>query len=212
MPTYIEKVNRLNQLVRLAESNYTVALSRAASAGTTLPVRHKCFICYHGADIDDVTKFVENFSSVFIPRVLGASESDHFDDPVNSTVMEYIKSTIGSKYLSDSSVTILYVGKCTWSRKYVDWELSSTLRNDPKNKRSGLIAITPADRSTNQLPARFNDNYGSPDSSKGFARYYYYPSSTTVLRNCIEDAFANREARARLINNSRDLRIRDSPC
>lgn len=212
MPTFNEKVNRLNELVRLAESSYSIALSKAASAGTTLPVRHKCFISYHGADIDGVTKFVEDYSSVFIPRVVGASESDHFDDPINSTASEYIKSTIGSRYLSDSSVTILYLGKCAWSRKYIDWELSSTLRNDPKNRRSGLIAITPVDKSTNQLPERFADNYNKEDVSKGFARYYWYPSSTTALRGYIEDAFVNREARAKLINNSKALRMRDSQC
>ena len=212
MATFSEKVDRLNSLVKLAETNYNVALSKAASAGTRVPVRHKCFICYHGADIDGVTKFVEDFSSVFIPRVLGASESDHFDDPVNSTVTEYIKSTIGSKYLSDSSVTILYVGKCTWSRKFVDWELSSTLRNDPINKRSGLMAITPSDRSSNRLPDRFGDNYDPADVSKKYARYYYYPKSTTELQNWIEDAYSTRDARAKYIVNSRDLRVLDTRC
>ena len=34
-------------------------------------MRHKCFLTYHAADIDEVTSFVEDFNGVFIPRVVG---------------------------------------------------------------------------------------------------------------------------------------------
>jgi hypothetical protein len=158
------KFTRLCEAVRKAEQSYAVAKAVAANRGTTAAVRHKCFIAYHGADIDGVTEFVETFNEVFIPRVLGVSDSDHFKDPVNSVDEDYIKAQIGSKYLSDSTVTILYLGKCAWARKYVDWELSSSLRNNNVNKRNGLMAITPSDRSVNSLPARFADNWAKDDS------------------------------------------------
>ncbi len=173
-------------------------------------VRHKCFVAYHGADIDAVTDFVETFNDVFIPRVVGVSDSDHFKDPIDSKDEEYIKAQIGSKYLSDSSVTILFVGNCTWARKYVDWELSSTLRDDLVNKRNGLLAITPADNSHNKLPDRFSDNYVKDGES--YARYQYYPTSTSLLRGWIEDAFGARTTRAHLIKNTRSLRRLDSSC
>jgi hypothetical protein len=208
---YSEKVERLNTLVRQAESSYAVALALSKSLGTATPVRHKCFITYHGADIDPVTKFVEDYSDVFVPRVLGASDSDQFKDPIDSEGENYIKAQIGSKYLSDSTVTILFVGKGAWSRKYVDWELSSTLRDDPVNKRNGLLAITPADNSLNKLPARFNDNY-IKDGESYALYYYYYPTSAANLRRWIEDAFQARTNRAGLIKNSRHLRRADSPC
>lgn len=208
--TYLQKMDRLNQLVRQAETEYAAAKTFAASRGTTAPVRHKCFISYHGADIDGVTFFVETFNDVFIPRVVGVSDSDHFKDPVNSQEEEYIKAQIGARYLSDSTVTILYVGSCTWSRKYVDWELSSSLRNDPVNKRNGLMAITPADRSTNTLPARFADNWAADDSK--YARYYYYPTTEADLRSWIDDAFRARDSRANVIDNSRALRKINSAC
>ncbi|WP_372493341.1 TIR domain-containing protein [Janibacter melonis] len=35
---------------------------------------------------------------------------------------------IRTKYLGDSSVTIVLVGSCTWARRYVDWEVYSSLR------------------------------------------------------------------------------------
>lgn len=209
MPTSSQQ-KRLVEAVQKAELSYEFAKKAAAREGRAAPVRHKCFITYHGADIDGVTDFVEDFHDVFIPRIVGVSDSDHFKDPVNSEDEEYIKSQIGSKYLSDSTVTILYVGSCTWSRKYVDWELSSTLRDGVVNKRNGLMAITPADRSTNKLPARFSDNFAKDDSK--YARYYYYPRSDSSLRSMIEDAFTARESRENLIDNTRALRKINSQC
>jgi len=210
VPTYAEKVVRLTSAVRRAELSYEAAKQSAANRGTTVPVRHKCLVSYHGADIDGVTTFVETFSDVLIPRVIGVSDSDHFKDPVNSQDEEYIKAQIGGKYLSDSTVTILYVGACTWARKYVDWEISSSLRNSLVNKRNGLMAMTPADRSQNSLPARFVDNWATNNS--GYARYYFYPQTVSLLRGWIEDAFQSRDTRAQLIDNSRALRKSNSSC
>lgn len=209
MPTPNQE-KRLREAVQKAELSYEFAKRAAAREGRTAPVRHKCFISYHGADIDAVTGFVEDYDDVFIPRVVGVSDSDHFKDPVNSEDEEYIKAQIGAKYLSDSTVTILYVGQCAWARKYVDWELSSSLRNSPINKRNGLMAITPADRSTNTLPSRFADNWAQDDSK--YARYYYYPTTASSLRDWIEDAFKARDSRASLIDNSRALRKINSQC
>jgi hypothetical protein len=211
MITYAEKVRRLESLAASSERDYTFAVHAAAARGAQPPpVRHKCFISYHSVDIDGVTKFIEDFNQVFIPRVIGVSDSDHFKDPIGSEDEEYIKSQIRAKYLSDSTVTILYVGSCAWARKYVDWELSSSLRNTSVSKRNGLMAITPADKSTNKLPDRFRDNC-SEDGGK-YARYYYYPTTESSLRDQIEDAFKARNARSDLVNNSRALRKNNSAC
>src|SRR6056297_3167182 len=87
----ISKQERLREAVRKAELSYEFAKQAALRAGTKTPVRHKCFVTYHGADIDAVTTFVEDFNDVFIPRVVGVSDSDLFKDPVNSNDEEYIK-------------------------------------------------------------------------------------------------------------------------
>lgn len=191
MNTYQTKQDRLRAAVAQAEYSYGLAQAAARRLGRTAPVRHKCFISYHGADIDEVTAFIEEFSDVFIPRVVGVSDSDHFQEPVNSTDEDYIKDQIGSKYLTQSSVTIVFVGSCTWSRKYVDWEIASTVRNGTKNKRAGLMGITPASRAKNKLPARFESNVDS-----GYAKYYWYPKTAEELRESIEDAYQARVARA----------------
>ncbi len=208
--SYERKISRLNQLAHEAEHRYNLAKQAAARQGAPAAVRRKCFISYHGADIDGVSMFVEQFNDVFIPRVIGASESDHFKDPVDSDDEEYIKQQIGARYLADSTVTILYVGACAWARKYIDWEVASSLRNSPVNRRSGLMAITPADQSVNTLPDRFADNLADDDSK--YARYYYYPASEPSLRGWIEDAVQARTSRAHLVDNRRRLRQRNSPC
>ena len=208
MPTNEQRL-RLIEAVTKAETSYALAKAVATRAGTAPPVRHKCFITYHGADIDAVTTLVDNFANVFIPRVIGVSESDNFKDPITSQDEDYIKTQIGSEYLSDSTVSILFVGQCTWSRKFVDWELSSSLKDGTVNKRNGLMAITPPDRSTNTLPSRFSDNL--KDSEK-YARYYYYPKTTSELRSWIQDAFDARTTRTHLIDNSRALRKINSSC
>ena len=81
-------------------------------------VRHKCFISYHQVDEDEVAKFIDDFSDVFIPKVLGVSDTDDF---IDSTDTDYVMRRIRELYLTDSTVTIVMIGKCTWARRYVDW-------------------------------------------------------------------------------------------
>ena len=98
--------------------------------------RHKCFVSYHQDDEDEVIQFIDDYSSVFIAKVLGVSDDDDF---IHSSNKDYVMRRIRELYLTDSTVTIVLIGKCTWARKYVDWEIASTLRNDSNNKRSGLL-------------------------------------------------------------------------
>lgn len=211
MPTYFDKLANLTKIVQSIETEYRQTCAVRQAFNKPAEVRHKCFISYHGDDIDAVTDFVQTYKKVFIPRVVGASDDDSFKDPINSDDETYIKQQLGSKYLSDSTVTILFMGKCTWARRYVDWELSSTLFDGQVNKRSGLFAITPPDQSTYKLPERFSDNW-NPGNSECYARYYYYPKSEDQLRVSIEDAFQARESRAHLVNNKRELRKRNGSC
>ena len=130
-------------------------------------VRHTCFISYHQVDEDEVRKFIDDFNGVFIPKNLGLSDTDDF---IDSTDTDYVLRRIRELYLSDSIVTIAMIGQCTWSRRYVDWEVASTLRNDPNNRRSGLMAITlksVASSATKQLPPRVADNVYDSSGCQG---------------------------------------------
>ena len=101
---------------------------------------------------------------------------------------------IREKYLSNTTVTIVLTGECTKARKYVDWEIASSLRNDPVNGRSGLLGINMKSVGGRRLaPIRLYDNYDSKDKAGSYALYQTYPSTAQVLRNAIQMAFDRRE-------------------
>lgn len=172
--------------------------------------RRKCFISYHHADEAEVEAFIRTFDhgqDVLIARGIGASMSG---DIINSTNGDYIKSQIRAKYLRDTTVTISLIGKETWGRKFVDWEIAASLRNTSTASASGLLAITlpsAANYSARELPARLSDNVSGED---GYARWWKYPSSAEDLARLIETAYAARTSRANLRNNTRALRQRNA--
>jgi hypothetical protein len=182
-----------------------------AAGKSTDPTRRKCFLAYSAADGDDVETFINSFGDVFIAKVLGVTDEDPF---VDSEDTDYVMDKIREKYLTDSTVTIALIGKCTWARKYVDWELYSSLRQDKNNRRNGLLAIELRSRGTGALPGRIDDNVERDSSGTdiGYARWYAYPKAKSSLRAWIEDAYAARTARANLIDNSRARKKYNSSC
>lgn len=172
--------------------------------------RRKCFISYHHADEAEVEQFIQTFDhdrDVLIARGIGASMSG---DIINSTDSAYIKSRIREKYLRDTTVTIVLVGRQTWGRKFVDWEIGASLRNTATSSASGLMAITlpsAGDFSGKRLPARLDDNV---NGEAGYARWWKYPSSSEGLANLIEIAYSARQDKADQRDNSRPLRMRNA--
>jgi len=176
--------------------------------------KHKCFISYHKADQAEVDAFIKEFDDkhdIFIYRAVREMDQNIVD----STDNDYIMRRIRELYLTDSTVTIVLVGKCTWARKYVDWEVLSSLRNDANNKRSGLLAITLkscANYADRKLPDRVADNVSGKDGDEGYARWKKYPTSASSLESWIQDAFDARTNRASLAKNSRDRRTNNGTC
>jgi MTH538 TIR-like domain (DUF1863) len=185
--------------------------AEAAVRKSTDPTRRKCFVSYHADDADEVATFIEQFGEVFIPRVIGVSDDDPF---VDSSNVGYVMDCIRERYLTDSTVTLVMVGNCTWARKYVDWEVYSSLRNDTNNRRNGLVAIELPSRTGGRLPDRVNDNVrrNTDGNDIGYARWHVYPTYQSTLRDLIEDAFSARTTRARLIDNSRLRRSNNAAC
>lgn len=172
--------------------------------------RRKCFISYHHADEAEVEQFIQTFDhgrDVFIARGIGASMPG---DIINSTDPDYIKSQIRAKYLRDTTVTIVLVGRETWGRKFVDWEIGASLRKTATASASGLLAITlpsAANYSGKKLPARLDDNVSG---ESGYAHWWKYPSSSEALANLIEIAYSARTGKADQRDNSRPLRMRNA--
>ncbi len=154
---------------------------------------HKCFISYHKADQLAVDDFCEKFEGSFIRRGQAMS-----DDVIDSDNTDYVMKRIRELYLQDSTVTIVLIGKCTWARRYVDWEVQSSLRQPSDSLPNGVVAIQLWESYTT-LPDRVNLNVES-----GYSKFYKYPSSSTRLSNIIEEAFKARSEKSDLIVNPRD--------
>ena len=117
--------------------------------------RRKVFISYYHGDQDEVNEFVEEFSDVFIAKTVGVKDGD-FDFDSNDP--QYIIRKIRENKLSDSTVTIVLIGSCTHSRRYVDWEVKASLQQG-SSLPNGLIAINlPYMRDIGALPERVNEN------------------------------------------------------
>lgn len=178
---------------------------------STYNIKRKVFISFHQKDRSEVDSFIElwaNKADIFKPKALGVSDNDDF---INSTDPEYVIAKIREKYLSDSTVTIVLIGSCTHSRRYVDWEIKSSLRQG-SNTPNGLLGIVlPSCGNSAHLPQRFKDNWNK-DENKCYARYRSYPTTSQQLTDWIEDAFNARTARANLIQNSADMMRYNSKC
>lgn len=170
-------------------------------------VRRKCFISYHHADQNEVDDFVRTFDherNLFIARGLGNEMSQ---DIINSTDTDYVMRRIRELYLSDSTVTIVMLGKCTWARRYVDWEIQASLRSGATVTPNGLLAIKLPSfpKANGEFPYRLNENLKQSDKQVDcYARWMNYPTSSQTLINEIEAAFQRRATHKSWISNPRD--------
>jgi hypothetical protein len=175
-------------------------------------VRRKCFISYHHTDQAAVNQFVRDFDhghNAFIARGLGEEMSG---DLIDSTNTDYVMSKIRERYLSNSTVTIVILGRCTWARRYVDWELQSSLRSGQYTTPNGLLGIRlPSFAGT--YPPRFEANLSSDWPRQDcYARHMPYPSSTVDLITALEEAYDRRSTHRHLIKNSRDRMSYNRQC
>ena len=91
-----------------------------------IPTKRKVFISYHHRHDQDwfdyfTRKFGEQYD-IFSDQSLDARIRS--DDP------EYVNRRIREDFIVGSSITIVLCGTETWKRKYVDWEIYSTLHHE----------------------------------------------------------------------------------
>jgi hypothetical protein len=173
--------------------------------------KRKVFISYYDADKTEAYEFVARWATredVFIPKTIGLSGRENF---IDSTDNEYVMGEIRRTYLGDSTVTIVLIGKCTHSRRYIDWEIKTSLRQGDVYTPNGLIGIMlPSAGTSAHLPERFQANWNSGGNC--YARYYDSPTSAQQLSGWIEDAYAARTARNLMIQNAADMMRYNSKC
>lgn len=174
-------------------------------------VRRKVFISHYKGDRNEVDAFIQKFANeekVFLPYVLGANDNDEF---INSSNPEYVMTQIRKKYLEDTTVTIVLVGSCTHSRRYIDWEIKSSLRQGEYTPNGLMGIILPSQGSSAHLPSRLKENW-SEGHKGGYARFWSYPNSAQQLGEWIEDAYNARSTRNHLINNSQEMMKYNGKC
>jgi len=107
-----------------------------------------------------------------------------------------IRQKIRDQYLRDSTVTVVLVGKETWKRKHVDWEISASIRETQYNPRSGLLGILlpPYPRASMDkynpytIPPRLYDNIKCQ-----YAEIYNWSENPVNVRQWIHSAFLRRK-------------------
>ncbi|MGJ8651596.1 MAG: TIR domain-containing protein [Opitutaceae bacterium] len=176
--------------------------------GIPTPIKRRVFISHHKNDRIEVDAFIRQFANIFTPFVLGANQNY---DLINSSNTDYVMSQIRTRYLKNTTITIVLLGSCTHSRRYVDWELKSSLRQGDYTPNGVMSIILPSLGQSAHLPSRLEENW-APDHINCYARHWAYPHSGSELREFIEDAHQARTTRAHLIKNSQDMMKKNRCC
>lgn len=154
--------------------------------------RHRVFVSFHHAlDQDDYRQFRELFHDR-AEAIVDESVQDGDIDPNDKT--DNTRRIIREKYLRDTTVTVVLVGRETWQRKHVDWEIGASIRQTAASSRSGLLGILlPSYSSSNRtydphtIPPRLWDNVEC-----GFAKMYRWTDRADHLQAWVHEAFERR--------------------
>lgn len=174
-------------------------------------IKRRVFVSHYKGDRIEVDNFIETFANrlqIFTPYVLGANNNDEF---IDSNDPDYVMTRIRKLYLLDTTVTIVLVGSCTHSRRYVDWEIKSSLRQGEYDPNGLMGIILPSQGNSAHLPPRLADNWTNGHINC-YARYWIYPRSGQELGEWIDDAYAARTTRRHLIKNSQEMMKYNKNC
>lgn len=156
--------------------------------------RHKVFVSFHHED--------QYYKDFFCDRMYGdiVDKSVEDGDIDLNIKTETTRQKIRDEFIADATVAVVLVGRCTWQRKHVDWEIGSSLRDTRRNSRCGLLGILLPDDadfgrskySSRLIPPRLADNSGF---NGAFARIYDWPNpwNSTSVQSWIHLAFLRRE-------------------
>jgi hypothetical protein len=157
----------------------------------------KIFISFHhGGD----QSYYDAFSKAFHDNY-DVIYDNSLERRIDSESVDYVMRRMRENYINGSSCTIVLVGRDTWGRKYVDWEIKATL-----DAQHGLIGVhlPNAARYKIIVPARLHDNIES-----GYATWLSWQDITLSARQ-LERHIADAKSRsAKLIVNTRERRLRN---
>ncbi len=201
----------------MAKAKTSTKRKRSATKKPDTP-RHKLFVSFHDCDSD--RDYKEKFTKLLKGNIIDKSvhDDDIDDDPLKT---ETVRQKIRDEFIANATVTVVLIGDCTWQRKYVDWEIGSSLRDTKRNKRCGLLGIL--------LPCHWRHGAQSIDphllppklaqnlcGKNPYAKIYNWPSSgpsSKKFQRWIHEAFERRyQDPPPKIGNSQFKRNRSGNC
>ena len=156
--------------------------------------RHNVFISYyHDQDQEHEERFVRMMGNNIVDKSVNLG--DIIDD---NLVTEAVLQRIREDHIAQVSVTVVLIGRCTWQRKYVDWEIGASLRDTPTNPKCGLLGILLPDHPdfdgesncSRLIPPRLADNCAG---DVPFASIYDWSDDPSEVRAWIHRAFLRRK-------------------
>ena len=156
--------------------------------------RHRVFVSYYHSEDQRYRELFEDMFSDYYDIMVSNSVQLGDIDPNLKT--ETIRQIIREKYLGDSTVTVVLVGAHTWQRKFVDWEIGSSIRETQNSTRSGLLGIllpTYPGYVTNTynphtIPPRLHKNIVCD-----FATIHRWSDNPDQVQSWIHEAFLRRD-------------------
>jgi len=159
------------------------------------------FVSYHHEqDQFWFNRFTDTFSDEY-----EVFQDQSLDEEVDSDNMEYVNRVIREDYIKGASITIVLCGKETGKRRFVDWEIASTLHHEHALLGIVVPGTIPQSNGKFIVSDRLHDNIES-----GYAAFVNWPSSPSELKNHIEFALAKSRFTA-LIKNGREKMKRNLP-
>ena len=152
---------------------------------------HKVFISFHHDYDQQYYDQLRNIGQyIFVDRSVDIGDIDPHDKT------DTIRRKIRDDFIRDASVVIVLIGKKTWSRKHVDWEISSGIRATQYNPRCGLIGLflpTHPDYGRDKydphiIPPRLHFN-----NKCNYAELYNWTTNTVSLQEYIHQAFLRKD-------------------
>lgn len=155
--------------------------------------RHKVFVSYYHKEDQMYRNDFENLFAKHFDIMVSKSVEIGDIDPNLKT--ETVHQKIRDEYIRDATVTVVLVGRHTWQRKHVDWEIYSSLRNTEYNPRCGLLGILLPSRpdynsprcNPGTIPPRLYENI-----KRGYAKIYNWSNDPSCVSGRIHEAFEYR--------------------
>lgn len=177
------------------------------------------FLSFHQADELEANIWCRRFGDYFKDiRTLGLDElGDEFAEHIKSGDSDYVMRRIREDKIAGTSCTVVLIGKCTWARRYIDWEIAATLRNFTDSARGGLIGVQLPSAETHgwtTLPPRLllNVTSNEGDGEPRYARFYPPAPSDDTIARWVDDAVARRDEMEPATGSTSDLMVNNRSC